>query len=135
MTDRRKKLMAKLITANPTESEQKMTQLVMERICLDMCDFYDKFYKNEGPGAIVYAPLAKKEDDTMFYLTVAQLIGALEDLRNKEFNEIADIMQKAIRYSESLDPETEALFIIQDNEQMSLHLIKKDTPVGQELIT
>ena len=44
MTDRRKKLMAKLITANPTESEQKMTQLVMERICLDMCDFYDKFY-------------------------------------------------------------------------------------------
>ena len=42
-----------------------MLNLVIERITIDMAEFYEKFYNAEGAGAIVYAP--KSEDNTMFY--------------------------------------------------------------------
>ena len=35
---------------------KKLYQLTIERICADMCEFYQKFYHNEGPGAMVYVP-------------------------------------------------------------------------------
>ena len=127
MTDRRKQLLTKLLTANPSESEQKMVQLVIERICADMCDFYDKFYVNDGPGAIVYLPRADTEEDTMFYLPVAALMNALKDFRDRDMEGPADVMQKSIARAEALDLTKEALFIIQDAEFMSLVHYKRDT--------
>ena len=38
-----------------------------------MCDFYTKFYSNEGPGAMVYVPIHEDENKSMFYLTVNNL--------------------------------------------------------------
>ena len=120
--------------ANPTEAEQKMTQLVIERVCADMCDFYDKFYANEGPGAIIYLPRADEEENTMFYLTVPALMNALKDFRNEEMEGPADVMQRAIARAEALDIEKEALFIIQDEKFMSLIHYKRDNNVGSSLI-
>ena len=56
MTDRRQKLVKKLLKANPSENEEKMLTLIIERICADMADFYEKFFNAEGPGVVVYAP-------------------------------------------------------------------------------
>ena len=56
MTDRRQQLIKKLLKANPTENEEKMATLIIERILADMADFYEKFFAAEGPGVIVYAP-------------------------------------------------------------------------------
>ena len=50
MTDRKQKLVQKLLKANPTENEEKMLTLVIERICADMADFFEKFFNAEGPG-------------------------------------------------------------------------------------
>ena len=44
MTDRRQKLVKKLLKANPSENEEKMLTLIIERICADMADFYEKFF-------------------------------------------------------------------------------------------
>ena len=44
MTDRRQQLIKKLLKANPSENEEKMATLIIERILADMADFYEKFF-------------------------------------------------------------------------------------------
>lgn len=134
MTDRRKQLISKMMLSAPTETERQLVQLTIERICADMCDFYDGFYANEGPGSIVYVPRAEKESDTMFYLTVDCLMNALNDFNSRDMEGPAEIMQKAIARAESLDVKKEALFIIQDETHMSLIHYKRDSDTGQFML-
>lgn len=129
MNDRRQKLLKHLSKSNPTESERRMAQLVIERICSDMCDFYDKFYAQEGPGAIIYVPRAEDEKDSVFYLTVSALMTALKDFRDRDMEGPADVMQKAIARAESLDINKEALFVLQDEQYMSLIHYKREQSV------
>ena len=109
MTTRRKKILNKLLKANPSEEEQKMLNLVLERVTIDMAEFYGKFFNAEGPGAMVYAP--KSEENSMFYLTVEHLMNAVEDLSSRDMPEYADVMRRAIIKAEEIDPKKEALFI------------------------
>ena len=106
-----------------------MTQLVIERICADMADFYEKFYHNEGPGAIVYVPGEEDPEKTMFYLTVPALIQAQSDFRSREMDGPADVMQKTIARAEAIDPKEGGLFLIHDEQQMSLVCYKRDQPL------
>ena len=126
MTNRRNKLLKKLIGTAIGEDEKKLYQLTIERVCADMCDFYTKFYSNEGPGAMVYVPTHKDENKSMFYLTVNNLITAVDDLTKNDLEGAADVMKKAITRAEKLDPDKEALFIIQDEKEMSLVHYKRD---------
>ena len=127
MTNRRNKLLKKLIGTAIGEDEKKLYQLTIERVCADMCDFYTKFYSNEGPGAMVYVPTQEDENKSMFYLTVNNLITAVDDLTKNDLEGAADVMKKAITRAEKLDPDKEALFIIQDEKEMSLVHYKRDT--------
>ena len=126
MTNRRNKLLKKLIGTAIGEDEKKLYQLTIERICADMCDFYTKFHNNEGPGAMVYVPTHEDEKKSMFYLTVNNLITAVDDLTKNDLEGAADVMKKAIKRAEKLDPDKEALFIIQDDKEMSLVHYKRD---------
>ena len=126
MTNRRNKLLKKLIGTAIGEDENKLYQLTIERVCADMCDFYTKFYSNEGPGAMVYVPTHEDENKSMFYLTVNNLITAVDDLTKNDLEGAADVMKKAITRAEKLDPDKEALFIIQDEKEMSLVHYKRD---------
>ena len=126
MTNRRNKLLKKLIGTAIGEDEKKLYQLTIERICADMCEFYQKFYSNEGPGVMVYVPTHEDEKKSMFYLTVNNLIHAVDDLNKHDQTSEADVMQKAIVRAEKLDPTKDALFIIQDDRQMSLVHYKRD---------
>ena len=126
MTNRRNKLLKKLIGTAIGEDEKKLYQLTIERICADMCDFYTKFHNNEGPGAMVYVPTHEDEKKSMFYLTVNNLITAVDDLTKNDLEGAADVMKKAIIRAEKLDPDKEALFIIQDEKEMSLVHYKRD---------
>ena len=126
MTNRRNKLLKKLIGTAIGEDEKKLYQLTIERVCADMCDFYTKFHNNEGPGAMVYVPTHEDEKKSMFYLTVNNLITAVDDLTKNDLEGAADVMQKAITRAEKLDPDKEALFIIQDEKEMSLVHYKRD---------
>ena len=126
MTNRRNKLLKKLIGTAIGEDEKKLYQLTIERVCADMCDFYTKFYNNEGPGAMVYVPTHEDEKKSMFYLTVNNLITAVDDLTKNDLEGAADVMKKAIIRAEKLDPDKEALFIIQDEKEMSLVHYKRD---------
>ena len=127
MTSRRHQLLKKLIGTAIGEDEKKLYQLTIERICADMCEYYQKFYQNEGPGAMVYAPEQEDEKKSMFYLSVNNLITAVDDLNKHDMEGAADVMKQAITRSEKLDPEKEALFIIQDSKQMSLVHYKIDS--------
>jgi len=130
MAEHRKERLSKLYGAASSVEEKVLTQLTIERICADMCDFYENFYANAGPGAMVYVPDAEKESDSMFFLAVDQLIVAQEDLRNKEMDGPAEVMQKAITRAESIDPSKEAIFIINDKDHMALIVYNRERPLS-----
>ena len=134
MTSRRKELLSKLRLSNPTEEEKVLAQLTIERICADMCDFFESFYAQEGPGAMVYVPKAEKEEDTMFYLTVNALMNALNDFNSRDMEGPAEVIKKTIARAESLNPEKEALFIIQDEKYMSLIHYKRDSDTTSAIL-
>jgi len=126
MTSRRNQLLKKLIGTAIGEDEKKLYKLTIERICADMCDYYFRFYNKEGPGAMVYVPDHEDEKKSMFYLTVNNLITAVDDLNKRDMEGAADVMKQAIVRAEKLDPDKEALFIIQDAKEMSLVHYKID---------
>lgn len=126
MTSRRNQLLKKLIGTAIGEDEKKLYKLTIERICADMCDYYFRFYNKEGPGAMVYVPDHQDEKKSMFYLTVNNLITAVDDLNKRDMEGAADVMKQAIVRAEKLDPDKEALFIIQDAKEMSLVHYKID---------
>lgn len=95
-----------------------------------MCDFYEKFYANHGPGAIVYLPHVEDPKNSMFYLPVPALIEAQSDFRSRDMDGPADVMQKAIAKAEAINPKTAGLFIIQDEKEMSLVCYKRDQPLA-----
>ena len=131
MTERRKKILNKLLKANPTDAEQKMLDLVIERITVDMAEFYEKFYKAEGPGAIVYVP--KSEENSMFYLTVEHLMNAIEDMSSRDMKELADVMRRTLVKAKKINPKKEALFILQDPKYLSLiHYDKEEKKTIQD---
>ena len=124
MTDRRQKLVKKLLKANPSENEEKMLTLIIERICADMADFYEKFFAAQGPGVVVYAP--DNTQNTMYYMTTKELITGLEDLTSRDIEGAANVMRRAIAKAESIDPEREALFIIEDKKGLKLFHFKRE---------
>ena len=124
MTDRRQKLVKKLLKANPSENEEKMLTLIIERICADMADFYEKFFAAQGPGVVVYAP--DNTENSMYYMTTKELITGLEDLTSRGIEGAADVMRRAIAKAESIDPEKEALFIIEDKKGLKLFHFKRE---------
>ena len=124
MTDRRQKLVKKLLKANPSENEEKMLTLIIERICADMADFYEKFFAAQGPGVVVYAP--DNTQNTMYYMTTKELITGLEDLTSRGIEGAADVMKRAIAKAESIDPEKDALFIIEDKKGLKLFHFKRE---------
>ena len=124
MTDRRQKLVKKLLKANTSESEEKMSTLIIERILADMADFYEKFFNAEGPGVVVYAP--DNTENSMYYMTTKELITGLEDLSSRGIDGAAEVMRKAIAKAESVDPEREAIFIIEDKKGLKLFHFKRE---------
>ena len=124
MTDRRQKLVKKLLKANPSENEEKMLTLIIERICADMADFYEKFFAAQGPGVVVYAP--DNTENSMYYMSTKELITGLEDLSSRGIDGAADVMRRAIAKAESIDPEREALFIIEDKKGLKLFHFKRE---------
>ena len=123
MTDRKQKLIKKLLKPNPSENEEKMLTLIVERICADMADFYEKFFNAEGPGVVVYAP--DNTENSMYYMSTKELITGLEDLSSRGIDGAADVMRKAIAKAESIDPER-ALFIIEDKKGLKLFHFKRE---------
>ena len=124
MTSRRNKLLLKMLGTTTGETEEKLLKLSIERIVADQAEYYKKFYKNEGPGAMVFMP-QKKDEDSMFYLTVDLLIKAVNDANSRELHGV-EHLRKAISLAESLDPEKEALFILQDKDDIQLFHFKTD---------
>ena len=124
MTDRKQKLIKKLLKPNPSENEEKMVTLIIERILADMADFYEKFFNAEGPGVVVYAP--DNTENSMYYMSTKELITGLEDLSSRGIDGAADVMRRAIAKAESIDPEREALFIIEDKKGLKLFHFKRE---------
>ena len=124
MTDRKQKLIKKLLKPNPSETEEKMLTLIIERICADMADFYEKFFNAQGPGVVIYAP--DNTENSMYYMSTKELIVALEDLSSRGIDGAAEVMRKAIAKAESVDPEREAIFIIEDKKGLKLFHFKRE---------
>jgi len=101
-----------------------MATLIIERILADMSDFYEKFFNAQGPGVIVYAP--DSTENTMYYMTTKELITGLEDLSSRGIDGAAEVMRKAIAKAESVDPERESIFIIEDKKGLKLFHFKRE---------
>lgn len=125
MTNSRNQRISKLLLTTPTEVERQMATLVIERICADMADHYDKFYANEGPGVLVYMPQADPESSA-FYLALPALLQAQADAKKEEQDGPAEVLRKAIVQAEALVPGKSALYIIQDDKEMRLIHYKRE---------
>jgi hypothetical protein len=101
-----------------------MLTLIIERICADMADFYEKFFNAQGPGVVIYAP--DNTENSMYYMSTKELIVALEDLSSRGIDGAAEVMRKAIAKAESIDPERDALFIIEDKKGLKLFHFKRE---------
>jgi len=66
------------------------------------------------------------EDEAKLYKLTIERICA-DDLNKKDMEGAADVMKQAIVRAEKLDPDKEALFIIQDAKEMSLVHYKIDS--------
>ncbi len=124
MTNRRNKLLTRMLKTMSGETEEKLLKLTVERIIADQADYYRKFYKNEGPGVVVFMP-QKDEKDSMFYLTVDRLISAVNDANSNDLHG-AEHLKKAISLAESINPEKEAIFLLQDAKDIQLFHFKTD---------
>jgi hypothetical protein len=71
----------------------------------------------------------------MFFLSVDCLISAVDDLSRQELEGPAEVMRKAIARAEALDPEKEALFIIQDKEHLALVHYNREKSASKLTIT
>ena len=60
MTSRRNQLLKKLIGKSTGEDEAKLYKLTIERICADMCEYYYKFYHNDGRSGLWFMFLIMK---------------------------------------------------------------------------
>jgi hypothetical protein len=129
MSDKRKEISDRFYSGTSVD-EQILAQLTIERICQDMSDFYTEFYGRMGPGVIVYSPEAEKEEDSMYYLTVDQLIAAQNDFRKEGSEGPSEVMRKAILKAETLNPSKESLFIINDTDKMALLHYNKENPIS-----
>ena len=82
--------------------------------------------RNKLLKKLIGTAIGEDEKKSMFYLTVNNLITAVDDLNKRDMEGAADVMKQAITRAEKLDPDKEALFIIQDDKEMSLVHYKKD---------
>ena len=73
---------------------------------------------------MVYAP--ENTENSMYYMTTKELITGLEDLTSRDIPSAAEVMRKAIAKAESIDPEREALFIIEDKKGLKLFHFKRE---------
>jgi hypothetical protein len=89
-----------------------------------MADFYEKFFNAQGPGVVIYAP--DNTENSMYYMSTKELIVALEDLSSRGIDGAAEVMRKAIAKAESIDPERDALFIIEDKKGLKLFHFKRE---------
>ena len=121
MTSRRNQLLLKLFKKTSGETEDKLLQLSIERILADQLEYYKKFYLNEGPGVIVFKPDFDNEKEQMEYVSVNKLISILEEA--KAAGQDNEIIKKTINMAESLDPEKEGIFIIEDERDTQLFRI------------
>jgi len=62
----------------------------------------------------------------MYYMTTKELITGLEDLTSRDIEGAANVMRRAISKAESIDPEKEALFIIEDKKGLKLFHFKRE---------
>lgn len=129
MSNKRKEIADHFYSGSSVD-EQILSQLTLERICQDMADFYTEFYNRLGPGVIVYSPEAEKEEDSMYYLSVNQLIAAQDDFRKEGIEGPTEVMRKAILKAETVNPAKEALFIINDTDKMALLHYNKENPIS-----
>ena len=83
--------------------------------------------RNQLLKKLVGTAIGEDEKKSMFYLTVDNLITAVDDLNKRDMEGAAHVMKQAITRAEKLDPEKEALFIIQDSKEMSLVHYKIDS--------
>ena len=124
MTSRRQQLLTRMLKSVSGETEEKLLKLTVERIIADQADYYRKLYENEGPGVVVFMP-QKDEKDSMFYLTVDRLINAVNDANSRDLHG-AENLKKAIALAESVNPEKEAVFLLQDEKDIQLFHFKTD---------
>ena len=124
MTSRRQQLLTRMLKSVSGETEEKLLKLTVERIIADQADYYRKLYKNEGPGVVVFMP-QKDDKDSMFYLTVDRLINAVNDANSRDLHG-AEHLKKAIALAESVNPEKEAVFLLQDEKDIQLFHFKTD---------
>jgi hypothetical protein len=110
--DRREKLLRAVAGKDLDGNSSRYADATVKLILGDMGKYFVKFWKEEGPGCMVFQP--NNTERSMFWLTLEELHNA----REQETGELAETFGTILEAAQKIDPQAGAGYIINDHEGM-----------------
>lgn len=110
--DRREKLLRSVVGKDLEGNSSRYADATVKLILGDMGKYFVKFWKEEGPGCMVFQP--NNSERSMFWLTLEELHKA----REQESGELAETFGTILEAAQKIDPQSSAGYIINDHEGM-----------------
>ena len=110
--DRREKLLEAVCGKDLEGNSALYADATIKLILGDMGKYFVKFWKEEGPGCMVFQP--NNSERSMFWLTLEELNSASE----QETGDLAEKFRTILEAAQKIDPQAGAGYIINDHEGM-----------------
>ena len=123
--DRREKLLEAVCGKDLEGNSVRYADATIKLILGDMGKYFVKFWKEEGPGVMVFQP--NNSDRSMFWLTLEELHSASE----QESGELAKTFETILQAAQKIDPQAGAGYIINDHEGMRYFAIDYNEVVAE----
>jgi hypothetical protein len=112
--NRQEKLLSTLLKNKHDPTEAQMIDTTVRFILNDMGHIYIKFWKNEGPGVMVFQP--QSSERSMFYWTLKELHDAKESCERENNGDLAESFRRILEAAAKIKPDEKAGYLINDNE-------------------
>jgi hypothetical protein len=112
--NRRERLLATLLDKDFSQEKAKIVDSTIRFILNDMGQMYIDFWKNAGPGVMVFQP--NSENRSMFYWTLQEINQAKESCEKENNEDLAETFRRILEAAKKIEPEEKAGYLINDKE-------------------
>ena len=112
--NRRERLLSTLLDKDFSTEKAKIVDATVRFVLNDMGKMYLEFWKNSGPGVIVFQPDSKNR--SMFYWTLQEIYQAKESCEQENNEDLSETFSRILKTAKKIDPEEKAGYLINDKE-------------------
>lgn len=112
--NRQEKLLSTLLNKNSDPKEAEMIDATVRFILNDMGQIYIEFWKNEGPGVMVFQP--NRSERSMFYWTLEEIHSAKESCDRENNGDLAETFRRVLEAAAKIKPDEKAGYLLNDKE-------------------